>query len=262
MCCHILPDVMPIVWANSVLIVALAVLGEAGLSYFGLGDPDAFSWGTQLYNGFQAGAINAGAWWYDVSSGLAITLFVLAFFAVGQVIEEIVDKGGGAMSDDPVLRVDDLRVGYAWGRRGGDRIGRLVRAAARRGARPGGRVGLRQDHDGAGHAATPRPVLRRLSGTIDLATENGVVHIHRRTERGMRELRWTEISLVFQGALSALNPVQRISRQIGDAVRLHDPDADRTAVRERVQRIARARGHQPGAAASTRTSSRAACASG
>jgi peptide/nickel transport system permease protein len=88
---HILPNVMPIVWANSVLIVALAVLGEAGLSYFGLGDPDAFSWGTQLYNGFQAGAINAGAWWYVVPPGVAITLFVLAFFAVGQVIEEIAD---------------------------------------------------------------------------------------------------------------------------------------------------------------------------
>ena len=88
---HILPNVMPIVWANSVLIIALAVLGEAGLSYFGLGDPDAFSWGTQLYNGFQAGAINSGAWWYVVPPGLAITLFVLAFFAVGQVIEEIAD---------------------------------------------------------------------------------------------------------------------------------------------------------------------------
>ena len=85
---HILPNVMPLVWANSVLIVALSVLGEAGLSYFGLGDPDAFSWGTVLYNGFQAGAINQGAWWYVVPPGLAITLFVLAFFAVGQVIED------------------------------------------------------------------------------------------------------------------------------------------------------------------------------
>jgi peptide/nickel transport system permease protein len=85
---HILPNVMPIVWANSVLIVALSVLGEAGLSYFGLGDPDSFSWGTVLYNGFQAGAINQGAWWYVLPPGIAITLFVLAFFAVGQVIED------------------------------------------------------------------------------------------------------------------------------------------------------------------------------
>jgi peptide/nickel transport system permease protein len=85
---HILPNVMPLVWANSVLIVALSILGEAGLSYFGLGDPDSFSWGTILYNGFQAGAINQGAWWYVVPPGVAITVFVLAFFAVGQVIED------------------------------------------------------------------------------------------------------------------------------------------------------------------------------
>ena len=94
---HILPNVMPLVWANSVLIVALSVLGEAGLSYFGLGDPDAFSWGTLLYNGFQAGAINAGAWWYIVPPGLAITIFVLAFFAVGQVIE---DAANPQLQDD------------------------------------------------------------------------------------------------------------------------------------------------------------------
>ena len=88
---HILPNVMPLVWANSLLIVALSILGEAGLSYFGLGDPDAFSWGTLLYNGFQAGAINEGAWWYILPPGLAITLFVLAFFAVGQVIADAAD---------------------------------------------------------------------------------------------------------------------------------------------------------------------------
>jgi peptide/nickel transport system ATP-binding protein len=61
------------------------------------------------------------------------------------------------------------------------------------------------------------------------------VHMQRRTERGMRDLRWSEISLVFQGALNSLDPVQRISRQIGDAIRLHDPEVDRTAVRERVR---------------------------
>ncbi len=95
---HILPNVMPIVWANTVLIIALSVLGEAGLSYFGLGDPDSFSWGTLLYNGFQAGAINQGAWWYVVPPGAAITLFVLAFFAVGHVIEDAADPRARAES--------------------------------------------------------------------------------------------------------------------------------------------------------------------
>ncbi len=86
---HILPNVMPAVWANAMVIVALAVLGEAGLSYFGLGEPDSFSWGTVLYNGFQAGAINQHAWWYVLPPGAAITLFVLALFALGHAIGEL-----------------------------------------------------------------------------------------------------------------------------------------------------------------------------
>jgi peptide/nickel transport system permease protein len=95
---HILPNVMPVVWANCVLIIALSVLGDAGLSYFGLGDPDSFSWGTILYNGFQAGAVNQGAWWYVVPPGAAITLFVLAFFAVSHVIERTAGPRAGSES--------------------------------------------------------------------------------------------------------------------------------------------------------------------
>ena len=88
---HILPNVMPLVWANSVLIVALSILGRGDALVLRPRRPDASSWGTMLYNGFQAGAVNQGAWWYFVPPGLCITLFVLGFFAVGQAIEEIVN---------------------------------------------------------------------------------------------------------------------------------------------------------------------------
>jgi peptide/nickel transport system permease protein len=91
---HILPNVMPVVWANAIVIVALAVLGEATLSWFGLGSPSSFSWGTVLYNGFQAGALNQGAWWYVLPPGAAITLFVLAFFAVGHALEDVAGARG------------------------------------------------------------------------------------------------------------------------------------------------------------------------
>ncbi|MDP9259794.1 MAG: ABC transporter ATP-binding protein [Actinomycetota bacterium] len=139
---------------------------------------------------------------------------------------------------DPVLSVDDLHVGY--------RIGAAeveIVSGVSFELRRGEALGLAGE-SGCGKTTTALailqlldPFLRRISGTIDLVTENGVVHIHRRTERGMRDLRWAEISLVFQGALNALDPVQRISRQIGDAIRLHDPEADRPAVRERVREL-------------------------
>ena len=41
----------------------------------------------------------------------------------------------------------------------------------------------------------------------------------------LRAVRWTEMAIVFQGALHTLNPVQRVGRQIGEAIRLHSPAA-------------------------------------
>ena len=37
----------------------------------------------------------------------------------------------------------------------------------------------------------------------------------------LRAVRWSGMAIVFQGALHTLNPVQRIGRQIGEAIELH-----------------------------------------
>lgn len=42
----------------------------------------------------------------------------------------------------------------------------------------------------------------------------------------LRAVRWTELAIVFQGALHSLNPVQRIGSQMAEAIELHRPDAD------------------------------------
>src|SRR5674536_169203 len=46
---HALPNVMPLIFANLVLVVAIAILSETTLSFLGLGDPLNFSWGTMLH---------------------------------------------------------------------------------------------------------------------------------------------------------------------------------------------------------------------
>ena len=53
---HILPNTLPLIFANTVLIVAVAILSEAALSFLGLGDPTRISWGTMLENAFESGA--------------------------------------------------------------------------------------------------------------------------------------------------------------------------------------------------------------
>jgi peptide/nickel transport system permease protein len=88
---HILPNTLPLIFANTVLIVAVAILAEAGLAFLGLGDPNSISWGSMLENGFESGAPSAGAWWYVVPPGLCITLLVLAVAVLGYLFEEHVN---------------------------------------------------------------------------------------------------------------------------------------------------------------------------
>jgi peptide/nickel transport system permease protein len=88
---HILPNTLPLIFANTVLIVAVAILSEAALSFLGLGDPTRISWGTMLENAFNSGAPSAGAWWYVVPPGLCITLLVLAIALIGFLFEEFVN---------------------------------------------------------------------------------------------------------------------------------------------------------------------------
>ena len=50
----------------------------------------------------------------------------------------------------------------------------------------------------------------------------------------LRAVRWDELSIVFQGALHALNPVQRVGRQIVEAIELHHPGG---GARKRVEEL-------------------------
>ncbi|MCX4679004.1 ABC transporter permease [Streptomyces sp. NBC_01433] len=88
---QILPNVAPLVLANAVVYVALAVLTESTLSYLGLGDPDRFSWGGMLQSAQESGAMSTGAWGYFLAPGLGITLVVLGFSLLGHAIESRVD---------------------------------------------------------------------------------------------------------------------------------------------------------------------------
>ncbi len=88
---HILPNVAPLILANTTLAVPIAILTETTLSFLGLGDPNAASWGRSLEQSFAAGAIGRDAWWYYLPAGLGIVAVVLAFTMCGRALEEILD---------------------------------------------------------------------------------------------------------------------------------------------------------------------------
>ena len=86
---HILPNVLPLIYANTVLVIADAILSEATLAFLGLGDPVSVSWGTMLHYAFVSGAAGRGAWWYLVTPGLGIVAIVLAFTLTGHTLDKI-----------------------------------------------------------------------------------------------------------------------------------------------------------------------------
>ena len=52
-----------------------------------------------------------------------------------------------------------------------------------------------------------------------------------------KKIRWKEISLIFQGAMNALNPVYKISDQIIEAIRTHEPNINKREAKERVKKL-------------------------
>lgn len=88
---HILPNVVNLVVANTVLVFAGAVLTETTLSFIGLGDPLQPSWGQTLEAAREVGAPGLGAWWYFAPPGISIVLVVFAFTLMGSALDDILN---------------------------------------------------------------------------------------------------------------------------------------------------------------------------
>jgi peptide/nickel transport system permease protein len=98
---HVMPQVAPLLIANTVLMVATAIFAETYIAFLGLGDPSQVSWGLMISNSFEGGAIFHGAWWAIVPPGVCVTVVVLACTLVGQSMEDALN---------PRLRVGHLSV--------------------------------------------------------------------------------------------------------------------------------------------------------
>lgn len=88
---HILPNVIPLMFANTILIIAVAILTESTLAFLGLGDPLVISWGSMLHYAFVSLAMTNGAWWYFVPPGICIAMVVLGFTFLGYAMDEILN---------------------------------------------------------------------------------------------------------------------------------------------------------------------------
>jgi len=85
---HVLPQVAPLLIANTVLTIAVAIFDETALAYLGLGDPSRISLGKVIENAFQRAAISTGAWWAIVPPGALVAVIILGCSLLGGAIED------------------------------------------------------------------------------------------------------------------------------------------------------------------------------
>ena len=88
---EILPNLIPVMASQFVFAVIFAILGEAGLSFLGLGANGTFTLGTILFQAYNDLALTQGAWWWFVPPGLMIALFGAALAMINFSIDEIIN---------------------------------------------------------------------------------------------------------------------------------------------------------------------------
>ncbi|HJX06850.1 MAG TPA: ABC transporter permease [Actinomycetota bacterium] len=85
---HVLPQIGPLLIANTVLTIAVAIFDETALAFLGLADPTSITWGTTIEFSFLRTAISTGHWWAVIPAGLCVALVIMACFWFGQAIED------------------------------------------------------------------------------------------------------------------------------------------------------------------------------
>jgi peptide/nickel transport system permease protein len=86
---EIFPNMLSFFMGGLVLGTIAAILAEAAISFIGLGDPNAVTWGTMLYWAQNNMALQTGAWWEIWPPAIAIMLTGAALVMVNFAVDEI-----------------------------------------------------------------------------------------------------------------------------------------------------------------------------
>ncbi|WP_121063340.1 ABC transporter permease [Chachezhania antarctica] len=82
---QVLPNTVSPIIVMASLMVATAILLESSLSFLGLGDPNAMSWGYMIG---AARTVIRSAWWLSFFPGVAIIITVLALNLIGEGLND------------------------------------------------------------------------------------------------------------------------------------------------------------------------------
>ncbi len=253
---QILPNAFAPIVVQTSLLLGVALLIEAMLSFLGLGvDPSEPTWGGMLRTA-QVHQLNHPA--MSLVPGLAITLAVLAFNLVGDGVRDALSprmpetaakrarvrrapgqappapSQGGVDSHDgdgAVIRLRDVSVAFP----GRDGQETSVLSEIGFDVRPGEIFGL-VGESGSGKSMTAQAIAGMITAPGYVSSGSIALNGRELTTLSPKEwerIRGKDIGLLFQDALAALSPVHTIGMQITESIRAHDRGISKRAARAR-----------------------------
>ncbi|ADJ45522.1 oligopeptide/dipeptide ABC transporter ATPase/permease [Amycolatopsis mediterranei S699] len=261
---EILPNLLPLLASQFVFAVIAAILSEAGLSFLGLGASNSSTLGTMLYFAQNGFALQRSAWWWFVPPGLVIALFGCGLALINFSIDEIINpklrvagrrrraerpetRQPAEAGADVVLSVDHLDVVYRT--QSPVHAVKDVSLTLRRGEILGlaGESGCGKTTLAYAINRLHRPPAEVTAGTVVLHDRDGTdIDVLALDREELRAFRWDRLSMVFQGAMNALNPVTTVRSQLDDVLTTHRPDMPKAQRKARCEEVLRLVGVDPG----------------
>ena len=85
---EIMPNVLPLMFAQAVLMITYTIYDEAILAFLGLGDPTRISWGSMLHFAFESGVMARSPWWIGPPI-VSIILLIVGFSLLGTAVTDV-----------------------------------------------------------------------------------------------------------------------------------------------------------------------------
>ncbi|RKH44076.1 dipeptide/oligopeptide/nickel ABC transporter permease/ATP-binding protein [Corallococcus sicarius] len=233
---ELLPNMASLLGSSFIGNTLYAVGAQVGLEFLGLGDVSAVTWGTNLYWAGNDAALLTRSWWIFVPTGLCIALVGFALTLVSSAIDELTNPALRVHKPAPLpkgttlpvhvdrpapgvlLSVQDLCIDYAT-EKGASRVVDTVSFDLA----PGEVFGLAGE-SGSGKSTIGSALLGLLP-TSARVTQGRILFngmdVTALEGAGLRAFRWRQVSMVFQSAMSALNPVLTLGEQFHDTLAAH-----------------------------------------
>ncbi|MGX7826638.1 dipeptide/oligopeptide/nickel ABC transporter permease/ATP-binding protein [Actinokineospora sp. 24-640] len=247
---EIVPNLLPLLASQFVFAVIMAILNEAGLAFLGLGTSNSSTLGTMLYYAQNGFALQRDAWWWFVPPGLLIALFGCGLSLINFSIDEIIDPKlrskvrRGKDTVAPAAKIEDKDIDWVLTVRDLEVVYKVeppvhavkgVSLTLRRGEILGlaGESGCGKTTLAYAINRLHRPPAEVTAGSVVFHDRDGTdIDVLGLNPAQLREFRWDKLSMVFQGAMNALNPVTTVRAQLDDVLTTHRPEmsaADRGA---------------------------------